>query len=50
MECVLNARILLLHVIAGRVASNGNFRAVNFAIGSGITSCNASLPALVIAR
>jgi hypothetical protein len=34
--------------VEGRVASNGNFRAINFGVGSRLGSCNASTPTLVI--
>jgi hypothetical protein len=34
--------------VEGRVASNGNFRAINFGVGSRLGTCNASLPTLVV--
>jgi hypothetical protein len=34
--------------VEGRVASNGNFRAVNFGVGTRLGICNASTPTLVI--
>jgi hypothetical protein len=34
--------------VEGRVASNGNFRAVNFGVGTRLGNCNASTPTLVI--
>ena len=34
--------------VEGRVASNGNFRAVNFGVGTRLGNCNASTPTVVI--
>jgi hypothetical protein len=34
--------------VEGRVASNGNFRAVNAGVGTRLGNCNASTPTLVI--
>ena len=34
--------------VQGTVASNGNFRAINFGIGASLGTCNASRPTVII--